>query len=448
MKNDFTVLIISSVWWSAITRAALEFLESGVRVHAICPPGHSLRCIRGLDSLRSYPCVAAISTLSTIITEIRPDLIVPADDRVVGALHQVHDAADPTTQAGRACQAIIKTSLGQPDCFAYARTRLRLIDALRARGIPTPAAASMATVEDVRQWCATTPGPWVLKRDRSWGGSGVVIADTVREAESSFRRLSQPVRMACALRVLLADRDIYSFMEATARQSMPVIAQAHISGMPANIMVACWKGEVIGTLGVDVVSYQGRTGAATVVEITRSADMERAARVTCAALNLSGFFGLDFVRCARTGTYHFIEMNPRLTQIGHLCHGGTTLIRRLLQHVQGSALATRPHPGQEVGERSVIALFPQILRADAASLHNAGAWIDIPWRYPELVEELLRRPWPRRGSVARLEERLRPNMPYGKSVDRGEALGKLSTLLQGGMMTDSSPMAALRTSHI
>ncbi|MDT8870876.1 hypothetical protein RAA17_06225 [Komagataeibacter rhaeticus] len=101
-----------------------------------------------------------------------------------------------------------------------------------------------------------------------------------------------------------------------------------------------------------------------------------------------------------------------------------------------------------MGERSVIALFPQILRADAASLHNAGAWIDIPWRYPELVEELLRRPWPRRGSVARLEERLRPNMPYGKSVDRGEALGKLSTLLQGGMMTDSSPMAALRTSHI
>ncbi|MCE2565728.1 ATP-grasp domain-containing protein [Komagataeibacter sp. FNDCF1] len=443
MKNDFTVLIISSVWWSAITRAALEFLESGVTVHAICPPGHSLRCIRAISSVRSYPCVSPLATLSDAIVQTKPDLIIPADDRVVGALHQVHAEADPATRAGRLCRDIIERSLGQPAYFAYAQTRLRLIDALRARDIPTPAAVNLDTVEDVHRWCATVPGPWVLKRDRSWGGSGVVIADTVREAESSFRRLSQPVRMACALRVLLADRDIYSFMEATARRSMPVIAQAHVSGMPANIMVACWQGKVIGTLGVNVLSYQGRTGAATVIEITRSADMERAARVTCAALNLSGFFGLDFVRCAKTGTYHFIEMNPRLTQIGHLCHGGTTLIRRLLQHVRGGPQAARPDPAMEVGERNVIALFPQILRADASRLNNAAAWIDIPWRYPELVEELLRRPWPRRGSVARLEERLRPNMPYGKSVDRSEALGKLSTLLQGGMVTDSPFLAAL-----
>ena len=270
MKNDFTVLIISSVWWSAITRAALEFLESGVRVHAICPPGHSLRCIPGLASIRSYPCVTSVATLSAAIEDMKPDLIVPADDRVVSTLHQAHAQADPATPHGQACRRAIERSLGQSDGFAYARTRLRLIDALRARGIPTPAAASLTTTQDVRQWCAATPGPWVLKRDRSWGGSGVVIADTAQEAESSFRRLSQPVRMACALRVLLADRDIYSFMEATARQSMPVIAQAHVSGMPANIMVACWEGKVIGTLGVDVISYQGRTGAATVIEITLS----------------------------------------------------------------------------------------------------------------------------------------------------------------------------------
>ncbi|GBQ61767.1 ATP-grasp domain-containing protein [Komagataeibacter swingsii] len=442
MKNDFTVLIISSVWWSAITRAAVEFIESGVAVHAICPAGHSLRCLKAIDSIRTYPYVAPTVALAGAIAQIRPDLIIPADDRVVATLHQVYGEADRATAMGRLCRDTIERSLGRHEYFAYARTRLSLIDVLRERGIPTPAAASLATMEDVRRWCASTAGPWVFKRDRSWGGSGVVIADTLQEAESGFHRLSHPVRMACALRVLLADRDIYSFMEATERRPLPVMAQAHVTGMPANIMVACRDGEVLGTLGVNVVSYQGRTGAATVIEITQSADMERAARVTCATLKLSGFFGLDFVRCARTGTYHFIEMNPRLTQIGHLCHGGNTLIRRFLQHVRGRAQVAVPSAAMELREHTMIALFPQILRTEPETLHSTAAWIDIPWRYPELVEELLRRPWPRRGSVARLEERLRPNMPYGRSVDRGEALGKLSTLLRAGMITDM-PMATL-----
>ncbi|WP_010507280.1 ATP-grasp domain-containing protein [Komagataeibacter europaeus] len=442
MKNDFTVLIISSVWWSAITRAAVEFIESGVTVHAICPAGHSLRCLQAIESIRNYPYVAPTATLAGAIAQLRPDLIIPADDRVVVTLHQVYNEANPATAMGRLCRDTIERSLGRHEYFGYAQTRLKLIDVLREQGIPTPAATNLATLHDARRWCATTPGPWVFKRDRSWGGSGVVIADTQHEAEAGFHRLSQPVRMVCALRVLLADRDIYSFMEATERRPLPVIAQAHVTGMPANIMVACWEGEVLATLGVNVVSYQGRTGAATVIEITQSADMERAARVACATLKLSGFFGLDFVRCAKTGTYHFIEMNPRLTQIGHLCHGGNTLIRRLLQHVRGRAQVAVPSAAMELHERTMIALFPQILRTEPQTLNSTAAWIDIPWRYPELVEELLRRPWSRRGSVARLEERLRPNMPYGKSVDRGEALGKLSTLLQAGMITDM-PVAAL-----
>ncbi|ARW17789.1 ATP-grasp domain-containing protein [Komagataeibacter europaeus] len=442
MKNDFTVLIISSVWWSAITRAAVEFIESGVTVHAICPAGHSLRCLQAIESIRNYPYVAPTATLAGAIAQLRPDLIIPADDRVVVTLHQVYNEANPATAMGRLCRDTIERSLGRHEYFGYAQTRLKLIDVLREQGIPTPAATNLATLHDARRWCATTPGPWVFKRDRSWGGSGVVIADTQHEAEAGFHRLSQPVRMVCALRVLLADRDIYSFMEATERRPLPVIAQAHVTGMPANIMVACWEGEVLATLGVNVVSYQGRTGAATVIEITQSADMERAARVAGATLKLSGFFGLDFVRCAKTGTYHFIEMNPRLTQIGHLCHGGNTLIRRLLQHVRGRAQVAVPSAAMELHERTMIALFPQILRTEPQTLNSTAAWIDIPWRYPELVEELLRRPWSRRGSVARLEERLRPNMPYGKSVDRGEALGKLSTLLQAGMITDM-PVAAL-----
>ncbi|WP_242011240.1 ATP-grasp domain-containing protein [Acetobacter fallax] len=361
MESDFTVLVIASVWWSSVTRAAVECIESGVTVHAICPSGHSLRCLKGIATFRDYPCVSSIRMLEGAIMDTKPDLIVPADDRVVRALHRVYNASDAKTARGKRCREVIETSLGSPDCFSYAQTRMKLIDTLREEGIPTPAAMDLATVDDVRGWCRGRPGPWVLKRDQSWGGCGVVIADTVQEAESSFRRLSQPPGVASALRTLLSERDVYSFREALVRRPGSVMAQAYVAGMPANIMLACQEGKIIGSLGVDVVSFMGRTGAATVIEVTQSADMERAARVVCARLKLSGFFGLDFVRCAATGTYHFIEMNPRLTQTGHLRHGGSTLVRRLLQRFSGGSAVTASGHGGDVSEHTLVALFPAVV---------------------------------------------------------------------------------------
>ncbi|MBV1837458.1 ATP-grasp domain-containing protein [Acetobacter estunensis] len=439
MATDFSVLLISSVRWSSVTRLALTFLEEEVKVHTVCPRGHSLHCLKKIATFRPYPVFQAVPVLANIISELKPDLVIPADDRSVLDLHQVHQLADIKTDKKKICREILENSLGNPSAFSLVETRLKLIKVLRAEGISTPKAANMKSLDDVKTWCAHTPGPWVLKRDRSWGGSGVAIADTYAEMENAFTRLSNPVRSKSALRLLLADRDAHSFLDATLlRQPLPVMAQAHVEGSPANIMVACWQGKVLDTRAVNVLAHQGRTGAATIVEITQSDAMEHAARITCQKLGLSGFFGLDFMRCARTGTYHFIELNPRLTQIGHLSHKGSTLAHSLLHHIRKNtrpAFSGTPDP-------TVIALFPQILRAGMQSQSTIPAFIDIPWKYPELVEELLQRPWSRRGYIARLEERFRRNIPYGKSLEKHEAMACLSTLARYGM-TNFSPIATL-----
>ncbi|GBR11964.1 hypothetical protein AOE01nite_07250 [Acetobacter oeni] len=404
-----------------------EYIENGAEIHVVCPTGHSLRCLKGIASFRNFPCLHTVAALSSIIIGTRPDLVIPADDRTVRALHDVFRHADTGTETGWFLRDIIEKSIGKSDYFTDIEGRLSLIDILRAEGITTPAAADVHCIEDVRKWCARVPGPWVLKRDRSSGGAGVTITDTPEETEACFRRLSQPVRAASALRVLLADRDIYTFMDAAIRKKSAVMAQEYIEGMPANIMAACSEGRILDTLGVDVVSYQGRTGAATLIAATQSEEMEHAARVVCSRLKLSGFFGLDFVRCAKSGTYYFIEMNPRLTQIGHLNCDGRTVGSQLLFHMRGERADTGPAPrAMAIGGGRTVALFPQILRAGDVDI--ASACLDVPWRHPDLVRELLRPPWSRRGYIAQLEEKIRRDVPYGKTLKKQDAMKRLRTL--------------------
>ena len=86
----------------------------------------------------------------------------------------------------------------------------------------------------------------------------------------------------------------------------------------ANTMFACWGGEVLGIVTVEVLSAQGATGAANVVRLMRNVEIETAAELLAKRFELNGFYGLDFIREEGTGTLYLIELNPRCTQLGHL----------------------------------------------------------------------------------------------------------------------------------
>ncbi len=81
-------------------------------------------------------------------------------------------------------------------------------------------------------------------------------------------------------------------------------------------MVACWRGEILGEVSVEVVSSQGPTGSANVVRRINNPELGRAARLIAAHLGSSGFFGLDFIIEQPSGKPYLIEMNPRCTQLG------------------------------------------------------------------------------------------------------------------------------------
>ena len=123
-------------------------------------------------------------------------------------------------------------------------------------------------------------------------------------------------------------------------------------------------------------------------------------------LQLSGFYGLDFMMEEKTGTPYLIELNPRCTQLGHLefpdqCSLAGSLVAAL--RGEPSPLAENPVP---VGK---IAFFPQALATPGAhARHVDVSYLDVPKDQPDLVRELRMAPWPQRRWLAHLYHALRP----------------------------------------
>ena len=83
-------------------------------------------------------------------------------------------------------------------------------------------------------------------------------------------------------------------------------------------MIACWQGEVLGIVTVEVITSQGATGAATVVRLIRNEELRGQQPLLTRKFGLSGFHGLDFMIDGADQRRYLIELNPRSTQLGHL----------------------------------------------------------------------------------------------------------------------------------
>jgi hypothetical protein len=205
---------------------------------------------------------------------------------------------------------------------------------------------------------------------------------------------------------LTIDRDPLALWQRRRQSLREVIVQNFIPGRPANSMLVCWRGELLSMVSVVVVAAQGPTGAATIVRVIQNEEMKTAAEGVVSRLNLSGFYGLDFIMESGTGVPYLIEMNPRCTQLGHIefaDHG-------CLAGVLSAVLRGEPRPPvQNPIPDDTIALFPQALAAgDACRPHIDASYHDVPSEEPQLVRELMLKSWPQRRWGARLYHAFKP----------------------------------------
>ena len=110
--------------------------------------------------------------------------------------------------------------------------------------------------------------------------------------------------------------------------------------------------------------------------------MVAAARSIANHLQLSGFYGFDFILEEKTGRAYLIEINPRATQINHFPgQNNRDLAATLFEAICGRAggCTAQRWPTEEV------ALFPQEWQRDPKSPWLSTAFHDVPHEEPELL---------------------------------------------------------------
>lgn len=271
-------------------------------------------------------------------------------------------------------------------------------------GIPVPETREIARESDLRDWFARVPGPAVMKLDCTWGGRGVEFVSSPAEGMAAWRRFTRGQPTATAWKQYVVNGDPLAFWQGPETLGRSISLQRFIAGTQANAMIACWRGEVLGVVGVEVLCTQGTAGASTVIKLYDSANMSLAADGLARELHLSGFFGLDFIIEATTGAAYLIELNPRCTQLGHLVLPGQgDLVGLICAKLEAPGLAREESPVRG----DTIALFPQALAWNPESPYLRDCHHDVPWAEPALVWELLRESWAERRIAARLYHRLR-----------------------------------------
>jgi hypothetical protein len=282
-------------------------------------------------------------------------------------------------------------------------SRRELLDTARELGIRVAGTCGVTSAAEASACFARGAPSALLKTDSTSGGEGVRIVRSAREAAATFRRMRFGASLAVALKRLLVNRDPMALWSWSRRRQTAITLQQFVSGIPANIMVACWRGEILAEVSVKVLSCQGPTGASLVVQLIENRQLSRAAALLAARLGMSGFFGLDFILEHGSGAEYLIEMNPRCTQLGHLALPPGDLAGALC-----AALLGRERPRAQTAIASdTIAFFPQAFQWGASGAFLEHVHHDVPWDQWQLVKALMQDPWPQRTWLARLYHLLR-----------------------------------------
>jgi hypothetical protein len=362
--------------------------NAGCTVEAVCPRRHPLGKTNAVRRTYTYHGLAPLKSFKAAIAATSPDLIVPADDLATQHLHDLQRRGRHEGSTEKQICALIERSLGAAEGFPVVFERNTFMEAARQEGIRVPRTGVIKNSEDLGKQAGQLGFPLVLKANGTSGGDGVRITQTLEEARRAFRDLQAPPLFARAAKRALLDHDATLFWPSVLRRQFVVNAQAFVAGREATSTIFCWKGTVLAALHFEVLKKMHAAGHAAVLRLIEHPEMSLAAEKIVRRLNLSGFYGFDFMLETHTENAYLIEINPRTTQIGHLALGiGRDLPAALYATLSGVAVSATP----KVTENDTIALFPQEWMRDPASEFLQSGYHDVPWDAPALLDDCVRK---------------------------------------------------------
>lgn len=392
------ILLTDTNRWPVTPRLAIAFSRSGCDVAALCPmPGHPVLKTRVLKQAFAYSGFRPVDSLRSAIKEFQPDIVVPACDRGIQHLHELHASARSKGSEANGIGALIERSLGAAESFPVVSSRFELLRVAKMEGIPVP---NVLATDDFLKLGINGTKCAVIKADGTWGGRGVRLAQSAKDAQRTFEELGLRAGYFELAKRMLLNRDRGWVFFDWKNSNRQVIAQQFIEGRPANCAVACWNGNVLAGISVEVVLAHGARGPAIVVQVVEGPAMMSAAEKIARRLNLSGFFGLDFMIEEATGETYLIEMNPRCTPPCPLPLGkGRDLVSAIVAQLTGNPITAR----ELITDKNRIAYFPQGRGIPSVELlaETDAPYLDVPVGEQPLIHELIH-PWSERSILGRL----------------------------------------------
>ncbi len=376
------ILLATTGHLPSTARLAMELHAAGARVSLISPRGHPGRVLTIFDRRMVYRAIAPLRSLEAAVSRVSPDLVIPCDERTVRDLHRLHrETADHDVRL------LIQRSLGPADSFPVAASRAEFLDVARRQGVRLPPSMALPSADALDEWMARNAAPFVLKADGTWSGFGVRIITEAAAAKPAYAEMTRRASGRLALREMLLENNNFAIRSWLSAERPAMSVQGHIDGWPANIGVACWRGEVLAAICAESVSTLSATGPSTIARIIDNPEMVETARRVVKALGLSGLIGLDFMIEASTGYAYLIEMNPRCTPICPVPLGpGRDLAEALVAQLMKRAPRERPAKT----ERDILVFFPDTWQLDPSNQLMHTGYHDVPWEQPELVRILMR----------------------------------------------------------
>ena len=360
MFDSPSVLLLTTQTWLQVTRIALRFVQHGARLSVICPEESHLTVAPGVAQVFRFRLLRPLQSLRHAIAASGAEYLLPADDLAVLFLHELWEQSPEL-------RPLIERSLGNSRFYPLLRSRPQLLRLASDLGIAIPETRVLESEADLEHWNRTHALPCVLKRDCTWGGNGVHIARSAEESMHAHKALQRGAAWSERTMRWLRNGDGSAFARLHSEQHSQITAQDFIDGTPANAMFACHRGRILGALQAQVLASIGATGPSLVVRMLDDARMARAGTLLAASLQLSGFFGLDFMLDRQTGIPYLLELNPRLTRLGHLGLSGQPDLAGLLWQEWTGTPATA---SGAVAAGDAIAFYPdgQRLLAQNAAL--------------------------------------------------------------------------------
>jgi hypothetical protein len=382
-----TVLVAATSHWFPAARLAMALADAGCTVEGVCPVGHPLRKIRAVARTYRYNGLAPVRSFSAAIRAAKPQLIIPGDDLAAHHLHHLHRRELRRGESGAQVCSLIESSLGSSESFPVVYERATLMALAKEEGVRVPQSRVIASVSQLREWVAKIGFPLVLKADGTSGGDGIRIVQTLAQAEIAYCRLQAPIQFVRAAKRAVVDYDKTLLWPSLLRRRRVVSGQSFVAGREATSTVACWQGVVLASLHFEVINKRHEAGPATVIRLIEHSEMSAAVEKVARRLKLSGVHGFDFMLEGSTEKAYLIELNPRITQVGHLALGpGRDLPAALVSAMSGCAIQVKP----KVTEKDIITLFPQEWMREPCSSYLRSGYHDVPWEEAELLQVCVR----------------------------------------------------------